>query len=740
MQTLSITSLRRKLVLVIMLTVGMALLLAMGAYLAIEVQGFRRAARVELVTLAEVMGEGCAAAIEFDNAKEATQLLANLRVQKRIFEAALLDGKGKLFAVYQRESGKPFLLPEHLPLDGSVFRDGHLWLSRPVMHAGERVGTIFLRADLVELKARLRWVVGGGILLTLLIGSAATLLAIRMGHIVAEPILHLTEAARRIANHQDLGERVLRESQDEVGILVDAFNDMLDQIGERQAGLEEAQQLAHLGNWSFDPETLDFQGSEETFRITGLPSCSGRVDMEQVKNLVHPEDLPEVGKRLSQAWHDRAVFQMDHRIFRPDGELRWVHLRGAFFGEWIEGKRLVRGTLMDITERKQSEAALMQGQKLESLGVLAGGIAHDFNNLLTALQGYLDLAQEELEAGSSVKSHLDKADKVVQKAANLSHQMLAYSGRGQFQRKQINLGQLVKEMGHLLSVSISKKAQLRYEMGAGIPVMVGDPAQVQQVIMNLVINASDALKDNEGYILIHTGSQYLEESDLHSVFAGQALEPGLYVTLEVQDNGHGMDAQTLSRIFDPFFTTKFHGRGLGLAAMLGILKGHQGAIKVYSEVGKGTTFRLLFPASSGGSDQLGATMAGGEYRGTGSVLVVDDEPDIRDAVSMTLQHMGFEVLQAVDGQEGLERFLEHHHELRLVLLDLTMPRMDGAECLKAMRMVNTTVPVLLSSGFSEHECKEDLAAMGLAGFLQKPYTAAALSVKLREILERNEGP
>jgi len=731
MMFLQQASLRLKLVLVIMLSVGLALLLALIAFLALEVRGYHVSTEQELQVLAEVLEEGCATALETGNAREAGRLVSALRSQKRIVEASVLDRQGRLFSSYRRADLPG---PPPAPSLGTTARGysrDDLTLVLPLQRNGEQVGTLQLRADLQELDMRVRWLLTGAVLLILLIGAATLLFAKRMSRLITKPILHLAEAARRIATNRSVGECVVRETQDEVGVLVDAFNAMLVQLGERQSRLEESQRLAHLGDWTYDPESQRFEWSEETFRIFGVPLSSLPLDYRAFRKLIRRDDFKHLEAAIFGLRSRKDGIAADFRLTRRDGTVRWAHITSAWYKDPSE-RDVLRGTVMDISDRKVSEAALLQGQKLESLGVLAGGIAHDFNNLLGALRGNLDLARSELPKDSPGSAFLTRAEKVIEKAANLTRQLLAYSGKGQFQVRPVDLSQQVREMGHLLAVSVSKKAELRYEIMEGLPAVVGDTSQIQQVIMNLVINASEALKDQEGFVLIRTGSEYLMEADLRNLYAGQDLAPGPYVVLEVQDNGQGMSPRTLERIFDPFFTTKFHGRGLGLAAMLGIVKSHKGAIKVYSVEGRGTTFRILFPSSNAFMEKAPPADPSSGYNRTGMVLVVDDEPDIRLAAVDLFEHLGFEVIQAADGREGLDRVKEHTGKLRMVLLDLTMPRMNGIEFMKALREIDPFLPVLMTSGFSESD--SELADLGLSGFIQKPYSLATLKTKMREIL------
>jgi PAS domain S-box-containing protein len=733
MLTLHRSSLRRTLISVIMLTVGLALVLAVGAFVGIEIYGYRTAQKRELTLLAQVVGESSSAALEFKEPSEAKRLLANLKVHRHIVSAAILDRDGRIFATYRRDSEGP--VPEALgrPIDAQSFEQGHLCVTTPIRHAGELQGSIFLKMDMAELNRRLLWVLIASLVLTLLIGSTALLMAMRVGRIVSEPILHLTDAARTIASGKDSGVRVPRETEDEVGVLVDAFNVMLDQLEERQARLKEAQRLAHLGHWAFDPNQQYSDWSEETFRILGLDPARGVPDGETFRSLIYPEDLPSMDAAIARGLGSEGRFELDHRIVKQDGSIAWIHASGVKF-TGPAGKPVLRGTIMDITDRKQSEAALLQGQKLESLGVLAGGIAHDFNNLLAALQGFLEMTRLDVEEHSPALAHIDRAERVIQRAADLVRQMLAYSGKASFHVAPMDLSVVVREMGHLLSVSISKKANLRYELAEGLPAMVGDVAQVQQVVMNLVINASDALAPEGGLIKIATRLEWLNAEHLSSTYAGQEMSPGSFLVLEVEDTGHGMDAATIARIFDPFFTTKFAGRGLGLAAMLGIVRAHKGGIKVYSEVGKGTSFKVLFPASAERRVQPRVTERERTMVGAGKVLVVDDEIDIRASASAMLERLGFEPLAARDGAEGLELVKQYLGSLKLVVLDYTMPVMDGEACFRAIHALDPNLPVLLTSGFGHGERTEALLREGLSDFLQKPYSLPQLQAAIQKAL------
>jgi len=391
----------------------------------------------------------------------------------------------------------------------------------------------------------------------------------------------------------------------------------------------------------------------------------------------------------------------------------------------------------DITELKRAEANLRQAQKMESLGLLAGGIAHDFNNLLTAMLGNLSLAQNELARGGSAGSYLENIEKTVLKASELTRQMLAYSGRGQYQVAPQDLNQVVQETAQLLEVSISKKIDLRFNLAPELSTFDGDVVQIQQVVMNLVTNASDAIGDAEGSITISTQSKTLDDAYIASTFPTQNLRPGAYVVLEVSDTGCGMNKEVLARIFDPFFTTKKTGRGLGLSAMLGILRSHGAGIKIYTEEGRGSSFKIFFPAHAERASIPKAVKPEGPARFTGTALLVDDEPVILESTAAIMSALGFKVITAIDGLDALAKFEAEPDRIDLALMDLTMPRMNGDEAFRRMHEIRPELPVILCSGYSEMDIAQEVGRHGPAAFLQKPYLLKDLKQALHACLPKS---
>src|SRR5713101_2785134 len=406
----------------------------------------------------------------------------------------------------------------------------------------------------------------------------------------------------------------------------------------------------------------------------------------------------------------------------------------------------VLSAIVDITERKRAEEErkrredqMQHAQKLESLGVLAGGIAHDFNNLLVSILGNAGLALMELAPESPARPTIQSIEAAALRSAELTKQLLAYSGKGRFLIQPLNLSRLVEEMAHLLKMSISKKSVFRTRLARDLPAIEADAAQIQQVVMNLIINASEALGDNVGDIVVSTGVIDADRAYLSEVFLDEQLPEGRYVYLEVSDTGCGMNKETRSRIFDPFFTTKFTGRGLGLAAVLGIVRSHNGAIRLYSEPGHGTAFRVLFPSSEQAVPALEPSPEAMEqWRGAGTILIVDDEKTVRTVARHTLEMAGFTVMLAEDGRAGVEQFRTRAGEIMAVLLDMTMPDLSGEEVFREMRTIRPEVRVILSSGYNEQDTISHFQGKGLAGFIQKPYRPTQLIEKVREILAQTD--
>ena len=512
-------------------------------------------------------------------------------------------------------------------------------------------------------------------------------------------------------------------------------------IAEREARTEQALRSVQAGTWYWNLETDELAFSESFEPLFGHESpASGALIASSFLDKVHPEDRSALVLERARLGERGGDVQRELRIrwSEADRAWRWLSLQARV--SVGPGGRPIRalGVLMDITERKAAAEArrdlernMAQAQKLESLGVLAGGIAHDFNNLLVGMLGNAELALADLPPDSPARDLVMGIEHAATRAAELTRQMLAYAGKGRFVVEPLSLNRVITDVADLLGAAISKKASLHFDFSDALPLVEADPTQLRQVAMNLIMNASDALGQGSGAITVVTRSVRAERKLLRTLLLGADLPEGTYVRMEVRDTGAGMDAATQARVFEPFFSTKFTGRGLGLAAALGIVRAHRGAIGVDSVLGAGTTFTLLLPASDKTKE--------GEHVATrrntppapvaqagGTVLVVDDDETVREVAHQILERSGLRVLRAVDGRAALAQFDVEGSEVDLVLLDVTMPVMGGAETLAALRGRGWTGPVVLMSGYSLQEANEQFGHLGAAGFVQKPFRRADL--------------
>jgi two-component system, cell cycle sensor histidine kinase and response regulator CckA len=415
----------------------------------------------------------------------------------------------------------------------------------------------------------------------------------------------------------------------------------------------------------------------------------------------------------------------------------------------IRGDGNVAGAVLvvrDLTEQRRMEAAereneeaLRQSQKLESIGVLAGGIAHDFNNLLTGIMGNAGLARRAIITGRSEQAAALLRDVLAasERASDLTRQLLAYAGKGRFVIQPVDLCRLVTEVSTLIRASISKKITLVMDVPDDCILIDADRAQLQQLVMNLVINGGEAIGDQPGTLTVRIRTVHFTERRERPRTEGFPIATGDYVRIDVRDTGAGMDNETRRRIFEPFFTTKFLGRGLGLSAALGIVRGHRGAIGVRTEPGRGTTFTILLPVPQEvrrAARTSGHTSIDYESQGAGTILVADDEEGVRSVVASVLEDAGYTVELASNGGEAVERLRELGDRIRLVILDLTMPTLGGAEAATELRRIRPDIPIIAMSGYGDIEVMQHFGQAGVDDFLPKPFSPDQLAAKVRDAL------
>jgi|GEM_PF-5423232 len=600
--------------------------------------------------------------------------------------------------------------------------------------------------------------------------AAGLLLAIKhllYDRLVLKPVQVIRDQAHRIAtDEQCLGERLPMFPGRELQELAGAFNTMSGnlklerdslevRVDERTAALQQAiedlqlseERYRTLNRSMIQPMALheiicDSAGVPVDYRFLDVnpafETLMGKSAAEIVGRTVR-ELLPVTEEYWIETYGQVALTgQSDH--FENYSQALDRHFDVVAFspraGEFAVVATDITARVKMIERQRNLEQQMLHAQKLESLGVLAGGIAHDFNNILMAVLGNADLALMRLSPESPAVENLRQIEKAAGQATDLARQMLAYSGKGRFVIEPLNLNSLVEEMLHILKVSISKQAVLRFHYSPHLPTIEADATQVRQILMNLVINASEAIGERSGVIAISTGMMDCDRQYLQGTSLDEELPEGMYVYTEVADTGCGMDRETLSKLFDPFFSTKFTGRGLGMAAVLGIIRGHHGAIKVYSEPGKGTTFKVLFPASTRAEAIYDLPVADSVWRGNGTILLVDDEETVRAVGKDMLMELGYTVVTAADGREALKVFAEQRANIACVLMDLTMPHMDGEQAFRELRRIDPAVKIIMASGYNEQEVSQKFLGKGLSGFLQKPFRISTLRATLQNLEEK----
>jgi len=471
--------------------------------------------------------------------------------------------------------------------------------------------------------------------------------------------------------------------------------------------------------------------------------CPEELIGTSIFDYLRSEDHEQIRARIeNMAATGRPAPVIEEYLLRKNGEQVMVKLQSCPVKH--EDRQAFLVTAEDVREQKehdvehhQLKAQLEHAQRLESLGVLAGGIAHDFNNLLTAILGNAELARGRLDDKPAVIGHIDNIVGSCDNAAELCKQMLAYAGKGSYEMKVIDLNDMVKSMGKLIRASVSSNIALKIKLQSELPGIEGDTAQIQQLILNFIVNSADAIGKNSGEIKVSSGVRKMLHEPLSKLFNGSELPEGEYVILEVRDTGCGMSKVMQNKIFDPFFTTKETGSGLGLSAVLGIVRGHHGALQVFSTPGKGTAFRVYLPTTTEAfSEKAVSTVEVDAWRGDGKVLVVDDDLRVRNVARSFVETLNFDVVTAEDGKEGLEIFARQHDQLVAVLLDMTMPVMGGVEAMAGMRQIDSSVPVIIVSGYSEIEAGALIQGDRPEAFMQKPFKAKTLKTALYDVMHQ----
>jgi PAS domain S-box-containing protein len=555
--------------------------------------------------------------------------------------------------------------------------------------------------------------------------------------IVVRRMRVLGAGVRQVAAGGDLSGRVPAFGHDEVGQLAQDINHTLAALEESEGRYRRLVATAADGIFVIRDARATF-ANDAGLRIFGVEQRV--LQARDFATFFAPADRERV-YRLVETLGQQEAARLDGTVIRPDGEQRAVEMVATRVN--AEADHGIQIVMRDVTEREREARAraefdrkLQETQRLEGLGLLAGGIAHDFNNLLMAMLGNASLARLHAAGNPQVTEALKEIELATQRASELTRQLLAYAGGGKLVVNLVDLSELVRETGELMRAAITKNATLVVDTPDGLPAVEADATQLRQVVLNLITNASDALGNGSGRITVRTGATQRDAESLRGLLGGDRLQPGEYVFVEVTDTGSGMAPEVRDRIFDPFYSTKGPGRGLGLAAVLGILRSHGGGIEVLSAPGTGTTFRVFFPSTGKVLPKAPPAPATVGERMRGTILLVDDDVTVRRVARAVLEEIGFTVLIAGNGQECLEVMQERGHTVDAVVLDLLMPVMDGQEAARRLRAAWPDVPILIASGHSGDALPPDIARDPLVRFAQKPFGVAALATALRDLLGR----
>ncbi|MCA9447125.1 MAG: response regulator [Candidatus Omnitrophica bacterium] len=512
-----------------------------------------------------------------------------------------------------------------------------------------------------------------------------------------------------------------------------------------QTLLSRSQEIAHLGSWEWDFDSGSFQISDEALRIFGLSSRDRGEDLAlKIEKRIHPDDRDKVRAAREDAINELNLPPIRYRVIPTDGTVRHIESEGIIlFDKEGRPSRLI-ATILDLTDRILAEeeredliGQIQVAQKLESLGIFAGGVAHDLNNQLLTIMGNSDMILSELGPDQWPRQMIREIQTAGERMSDLCNQMLAFSGKGKSRSVSVNLTDVVRSIDQMLRISASDRAVLELFFEESPPPVEGDVDQIQQAVVNLVTNAAESIENEDAVITIRTGSLRCSRRYLAEAHYCGSYEEGEYVFVEVSDTGAGMDRETRSRMFDPFFTTKPEKRGLGMSMVLGVVRVHHGVIKVASEKGYGTTVLLLFPVSTTPIPSRPTQRTfDPAWKGTGQVLVVDDEASVRNIANAMLFRSGFDVTVASSGREGIRILEEHPARFEAVLLDWTMPGLNGVETYRKMKEIDPDIRVIFTSGFNHDSNLIDLEDRDGLGFIQKPYTYRELIGVLRETIEK----
>jgi signal transduction histidine kinase/ActR/RegA family two-component response regulator len=735
-------SVSRRLLAITIGVVSLSMILAGGVLVRQHRRELYRSFENGAVVLARAVSEHCVGPLMFDDPPMAMEILAKLESSTVVARAVLYDRQGRFVASYERKGEPAPALPLR-PASTLQHLDGYLHVFEPVYHRNIQQGTLYLVASPGDLRARLR----EGTITIVEVGLAAIVLAALLGGLlqrsITRPILRLAGTMREITTETMHSTRVEHHSRDEIGELYAGFNRMLDQIAARQEERDRSDaRLRALIAALPDPVFV----LEESGRV--LEILAGRDELQAlpaaglagktIAEMTAPDQAGRFDEAINRTLASDSPQRLAYELGLASGRRSFDAVLVPITGDHgpRRGGRLVLFVPRDVTERHSLELDLRQAQKMDALGRLAGGVAHDFNNILTAILGYGSLLARRLERDGHSMTEVAEILKAAERAALLTGQLLAFSRRQVVTRRRVSLNDLVGDMQRMLERIIGEDIQLVADLDPQLPPVLGDLGQLQQVLLNLAVNAREAMPSG-GTLTLRT--RVTAQTTRRA--GAPELAPGLYVLLEVNDTGVGMDETVRARIFEPFFTTKGGrgGTGLGLAMVYGIVRQAGGDVSVSSIPRRGSTFGIYLPVAlpmAEGVERTTRTLELAEPLpgGNETVLVVEDEPQLRELTCGMLRERGYEVLGAADAQQALQLCSTYHGTIHLMVTDVVMPRMGGGELVRAARPLRPQMKVLYMSGYIDSTVVHHGVAVEQVPFLQKPFTAEELNEKVREAL------
>jgi len=756
-------TIKRKLTFIIMTISSIALLVAGIAFITYDHVSYKNTMVRDLTILAEVIGTNSTAAIEFDVAKEATEILSALKAKQNIGAACIYTLGGDILATYKRSPDMTVTYPPLPESNYHEFAGNQLVLFQDILLDNKKIGTIYLQSNLGELstrQSRYALIFAAIMAISLL---AAFLTTAKLQKVISRPILKLAEMAKVVSDKQDYSVRAVRESHDELGFLTMHFNKMLKQIEDRNTALREAHKSLERKAQELKRELRERKRfekalieSEERFRdlFDNAPDMYIILDPEgnildfnkrglykfgynlktltgqHLKTIVHEKDHRTVEKFIKQTHKSGKPPQnVDVRLITSEQKIVWVSIEFSLLKSVEDEIQSIRIICRDITEKKRLQEELERAQRLESAGRIAGQIAHDFNNLLGPLAAYPTLMREDLPEDHPVIDMVNEMEQAAKKIADINQQLLALGRRGHYPMEKISVNDLVQ---NVVSTQIRlQRDKLHLDLMPDLLPIKGGGAQLTRALTNIILNANEAIQD-KGEITIRTRNIYLDEP-----LAGyQSIKRGEYIQLEISDTGIGIKPEHLNKIFDPFFTTKImdrmRGSGLGLSVVHGVMEDHKGYITVESEYQKGATFMLYFPVSREIEDELSQTVEKIQG-GSESILIVDDDPIQRRVTSQLLNRLGYTIHTVTSGEQAIDYVKKDPQDL--IILDMVMDGIDGTETYQRILKIVPEQRAIVLSGYAMTKRVQKALKLGAGSFVPKPISLRTLATAVRKELD-----